>query len=85
MLSAQKAWGCISEVESKSRELKYSDVLKKLLDPCLVVYILILATQTLRQENFKSEANLGSLARFFLKLNMKCWGKYMQFPGRTLA
>lgn len=40
----------------------------------MVVYILILTTQTLRQENSKSEANLGILARFFLKLNKKYWG-----------
>lgn len=55
--------GCISELESNSGKLKYLNVIK-LLD----LYILILATQTQRQENSKSEANLGSLARLFLKI-----------------
>lgn len=67
-LVPERLWECISELETNSGKLRYSNVIK-LLDPCLVVHILILTTQTLRQENSKSEANLGSLARFFLKID----------------
>lgn len=62
-LVPERLQGCISELESNSGKLKYLNVIK-LLD----LHILILATQTQRQENSKSEANLGSLARFFLKI-----------------
>lgn len=62
-LVPERLQGCISELESNSGKLKYLNVIK-LLD----LYILILATQTQRQENSKSEANLGSLARLFLKI-----------------
>lgn len=67
-LVPERLQGCLSELESNSGKLKYLNVIK-LLDLYMVVYILILATQTQRQENSKSEANLGSLARFFLKID----------------